>query len=323
MISAVEFMEPTQEQIMSWLLKDKVELNRMYISPFRDDKHPTCSFWYSNEGKLFFHDFGTGKMYTAIKFAMELWKVDWVHAKKRIERNYPDIWKIEVEPLVKQEFIYEYIPAKYIGDYWSRYNISEQTLKLFRVSYAKTLYINGDLAGRSTSANPIFIYNFESERIKIYRPLTPDRKKKWGGNSNMNDIGGLSCLPKKGTVAFITSSIKDAMVLREHGFSAVCMQGEGYGSYGESVGVMKGLISLLKSRFRYVFFFMDSDEPGKSYSAKLKEIHGLECCFTTKVKDISDHEFKYGKNATTRLIKKQIVKAWIQNQERVNFQLQH
>lgn len=313
MIEALQFMEPSQEQLMQWLTKLPIDLNKLYISPFRQDQNPTCSYWYSNNGTLYLHDFGTGKMYTPVKAAMALWNVDWKAANDRLVSKYAEINQVEVDIHKKQDVVLDFVFDEYKGDYWQSFGITPATLKRFNVRYARTVYKNETVSARSTPNNPIFVYTFPSKRTKIYRPLTPEKAKKWGGNSIMTDIGGINCLAKKGVVCFITSSVKDCMVLWEHGFPAVCLQGEGYGAYGKSVDIMGSLVKELKSRFRYVFFFMDSDPPGIAYSERLSALHGLECCFTEKEKDISDYRKKFKGNLTTRLLKKIIVKAWKNN----------
>lgn len=253
-------------------------------------------------------------MYTAIKAAMALWNVEWKEASNRLQAHYSQINDEVVDIPSKAAVVLDFVFDEYKGDYWEKFGITPSTLKKFNVRYVRTLYKNESVAGRSTANNPIFLYTFVSKRVKIYRPLSPDKSKKWGGNALMEDIGGIHCLAKKGTVCFITSSVKDCMVLWEHGFPAVCMQGEGFGAYGKSIEIMASLVKELKQRFRYVFFFMDSDDPGKAYTAKLHSIHGLQYCFTEKEKDISDYRKKFKGNLTTRLLKKIIVKAWRQEQ---------
>jgi len=249
-------------------------------------------------------------MYTAVKAAMALWSLEWKQANDKLKSHYAQINEEVIEVSPKVPVVLDFVFDEYKGNYWNQFGVTLATLKRFNVRYVRTLYKNECVAGRSTANNPIFLYTFISKRVKIYRPLSPDKTKKWGGNATMDDIGGINCLPKKGTLCFITSSVKDCMVLWEHGFPAVCMQGEGYGAYGESTEVMASLIKELKQRFRYVFFFMDNDTPGRTYTDKLHALHGLEYCFTEKEKDISDYRKKFKGNLTTRLLKKIIVKAW-------------
>jgi hypothetical protein len=85
-------------------------------------------------------------------------------------------------------------------DYWSKFGISLDTLKIFGVKAARTIFRDSDLYMRSTKQNPIFVYKFLSSNYKFYRPLSPDKKKKWAGNSTAEDIGGLAQLPKKNII---------------------------------------------------------------------------------------------------------------------------
>lgn len=54
----------TQEQILSYYLGIEMKLGVLYKNPLRDDKHPSASFYYSDNGILFFHDFATGTHYS-------------------------------------------------------------------------------------------------------------------------------------------------------------------------------------------------------------------------------------------------------------------
>lgn len=70
-----------------------------------------------------------------------------------------------------------------------------ELLSEYGVHYVKYVYVDGDLAYKSTPANPIFGYDFPSGTTKFYRPLTLDRTKKWSGSATATDINGLYQLP--------------------------------------------------------------------------------------------------------------------------------
>lgn len=302
----------TQEKIMSYYLKLPIDLNRLYISPLRKDKNPTCSFYYTPAGMLRFHDFGLGQHYGALDVVMEMYKVSYGEAIKIIKKDLPLI--NEGTPVISyKEDITLYFSTTNIAPYyyyWEKFKISLATLQKYKVEAGAKVFRNDKLYLYSTKDNPIFIYNFPSGRIKIYRPLSKDKKKKWYGNSNGQDIGGFLQLNQTGSVCLITSSLKDVMVLHELGIPAVCLNGEGYGNTGESKDVMKRLISNLSKRFRYLFFFMNNDEDGMRFNAQLSRTHHLSYLFIPQgyPKDISDFISKFGRKKTWKLLKKIISK---------------
>jgi len=59
------------------------------------------------------------------------------------------------------------------------------------------------------------------------------------------------------------------MVLRQHGFNAVCFNGEGYGTSDKSYSELQPFIVGLKKRFKHIILFLDSDDAGVSYAMKL------------------------------------------------------
>lgn len=82
------------------------------------------------------------------------------------------------ENQVAEDVNLEIVVSSVRHTYFDRYKIGLPTLKLFGVHDIKSVFRNGDLHSRSTKENPIFAYSFPSGRIKLYRPLSPDRRKK-------------------------------------------------------------------------------------------------------------------------------------------------
>lgn len=298
--------ETTQEKLMSYYLGLPIDLSGKFASPLRADKSPGCSFWYSPKGRLYFHDFAAGKMY------------DWVDViKAKYDCGFAAAMRIAINDLplinglsgavkaVDDKRMDVILDTKRDHDYWASYGISTTTLQLFDVYTAKAVYIDDDLAARSTPKNPIFVYKFPSGRLKLYRPLGP-KKTKWSGNATGEDIGGMNCFPSRGVLCFITSSIKDAMVLKELGFPAVCMNGEGYGIKGTTKALMDQLVSTLKRRFRYCLFLLDGDEAGLKFGSQLSAIHRIPYVVMPKTKDISDFMRTYGYALTFKRLKKLI-----------------
>ncbi len=300
----------TQEKIMQYYLQIPIDLNRLYVSPLRKDKYPTCSFYYTPAGSLKFHDFGTEEQYSPVDIVMALKNVNYGKALKVILDDLPLINKGEVDVVPKQDITLYYStvdPTPYQW-YWDQYGISSFTLKKFNVEAGGKVYRNDKLYLYTTRDNPLFIYNFPSGNIKIYRPLSKDKKKKWYGNSNGQDIGGYLQLNSTGSICLITSSMKDVMVLHEFGIPAICLNGEGYGKHGDTKVTLSKLINNLSKRFRYIFFFMNNDEAGMKFNSELSRAHHISYVYipTNYPKDISDYVQRFGRAKTWKLIKKLI-----------------
>lgn len=300
------------EKVFSYYLGIPIENTKLVCSPLRKDKNPTCSF-YNKGGKLYFHDFGIAKSYSPISVVMAKFDCTYQQACERIRQDELLIKehevKIKMRPPLNLDVVYDEWNSHYLA-YWSLFGIQEDTLRKYQVSPVRTVYNNEELYMRGTKQNPIYAYRFPSGRVKLYRPLSPVKDKKWRGNSSLEDVSGLRQLPTKGTVVFITSSLKDVMVLYELGFPALAFNSEALGFSGESKKLMTSIIDSLRKRFRFIIFFMNSDEPGMVDNFKLSAAHKLPF-ITTKVggpKDISDYVKKYSVHHAFKLMKKQICK---------------
>jgi len=299
-----------QERVMSYYLGLPVDLNRLHCSPLRRDTNPTCSFYYNSRGVLKFHDFGTSEQYSAIEIVMERFKLKYAEALQKIKADAPSIRAMEFDLSLREENV-EYLCIAYTNpdfSYWKRYNISKAVLKKFGVVHLSKVFRNEKLFLKSTVDNPVFGYNFPSGNVKIYRPLSKDKKKKWYGNSNMYDIGGYNILPNKGKLAFITSSLKDLMVLHTYGFPGVCLNGEGYGTFGPSKEVFTSLLKDLRRKFEHIILFLDSDEAGLKFAEKLSSIHDIPFVHLPVKghKDISDFLAASSKKHAWKMLKKLI-----------------
>lgn len=306
MYSAAELYKnwiyPYQKSIFEYYLGHKIG-SKLIKSPLREDRKPTCGFYYS-KNVLKFHDFATEEHLDCVQFVRELFKETEHDALKRIsvDKGHFKSDRIIVE---NKKLEFEYIPDDVSNtDYFSAYGIKTNTLLKYGVFYARTVYLNRNLYGRSTKTNPIFVYQQPTGHIKIYRPKSRVEEEKWGGNCDYTDVFGYKQLPYKGQIVFITSSLKDVMVLHELGYNSIAFNGEGYGITGASSAVMEKIIKDLKKRFKYVLFFMDNDLPGRTYSLKLRKTHKIDYVLPQKQKDISDYVKKYSVYNGKRIMKK-------------------
>ena len=275
----------------------------MYKSPFRTDSQPSCSFWISKSGNLVFHDFGISKKYGIVEFVRAKFNLSSIDAQIRLHKDSP-LFNVSAQLSdrpQKEELKISFTPGNLeeTSWYWSRFRIPIQIVKEY-CFFAKTLYRNEAYYSRSTTPNPIFIYKFPSGNVKVYRPLSPDKTKKWWGNTDSSDVGGMYQLPQKGNLLIITSSIKDVMVLRQHEFNAVCFMSESV-----KYETVRPIIAGLKKRFKHVLLFFDNDAAGLSNALTFSNKSGIGAFWIKKTpKDISDFQKKYGINSTNKYLKK-------------------
>ena len=273
----------------SYLGEFKVGL--IYNSPFREDKNPSFGIYYSKRTQqLLFKDHGTGQCGNVIKF------VSLITGKT----NYDDI----LEDIVNHTHITNrtklasskhYIPSTetIIGvvrqdftetdkKYWSQFNISLETLKMYHVSSIKYYLCNGIVKGIYKDNNPMYAYKVYNH-FKIYRPLA-DKYHKWRNNLEQNDIQGYEQLPETGELLIITKSLKDVMCLYEMGIPAVSPS-------SESTFIPNEALEVLKKRFKRILICFDRDNPGIKNMRKISLKTGLNCFLVHKkfkAKDISD-----------------------------------
>lgn len=297
-----DWIYPYQKSIFEYYLGHKIG-TKLIKSPLREDKKPTCGF-YHYKNILKFHDFATEEHLDCVQFVRELFKETEYEALKRISKD-KEHFKVNKIPTEQKRLEFEYIPDDISKtNYFSKYKIQLNTLLKYGVFYARTVYLNKSLYGRSTPNNPIFIYQQPTGHVKIYRPLTTNTEEKWGGNADYTDVFGYKQLPYKGQIVLITSSLKDVMMLHELGYNSIAFNAEGYGISGATSAVMEKVVKDLKKRFKYVLFFMDNDIAGRSYSLKLRKTHKVDYILPRKQKDISDYVRKYGKHNGKRIMKK-------------------
>lgn len=293
----------------------------MYISPLRLDRHPTCSFFKSARGKLYFRDFGTGATDDVVSFVQKKFGLSYAEAEAKLNADKNCMDKRESLATDKESVVFDFVPDKLENTtYWDTFKIPLSIAAKY-CFLAKSVYRNETYWARSTKTNPIFIYKFISGHIKVYRPLA-EKHKKWAGNADGKDVGGFFQLQKRGVLCFITSSIKDVMVLRQHGFPAICFNGETYGlaENTEASKVIDMYVKILKSRFKYVCLFLDNDEAGLLASATLARKHRLPYVTTGSVfKDISDYQKAFGVVKTFRHLKKKIRSQFKNNSSYVPF----
>lgn len=306
----------------------KPEYGKLFTNPLRKDNNPGCSFFVGEMGRykdrLLFHDHAMGKTYDCFSMVMKKYNLNfWEtlkkinedfdlnlnthYARSRIERDVKDRLQISSQKPLIQAITRDF--TKNELEYWKAYGISLKTLKHFGVHAAEQVYVNKKLVGRSTEKNPIFVFEYPNNEVKIYRPLHYDSTKKWFGNVTNGLVVGDNLIPfSGGELLIITSSHKDVMTLSELGYHAIAP------ATSENQKFNKSYIDSLKSYWDRIVIFYDNDgcfNPPKGISGKGKEAakrladrFDLSMIFTPdgEPKDISDYYKECGKKKTINLL---------------------
>jgi hypothetical protein len=152
----------------------------------------------------------------------------------------------------------------------------------------------------STRENPFYAYCFikHPTKFKIYMPNSENR---FVCNTGASIFEGWDQLNKSSETLFLTSSLKDVMVLRLLGYDAIAFQ-------SESFNVEADTINMFKERFKDIYVFYDFDDTGKLYADKLNKAYKIPQIYThsEEYKDPSDYIKEYGKQELQILIDSQI-----------------
>lgn len=273
-------------------------------SPLRnnDDTPSFRLFWIDNT--LMFNDFGLGEIGDIYKFVGILYNISYREVLVKIYKdlnNIPDTLSKNIKEIDNNntKSIIKYRPRKPTEkdiSFWSRYLKDLNTLNKFFVYPIKSYSINGltFLADDTTYALRI------GSRVKIYQK---NKIPKYLGNTNKNSIQGWHMLDKQ-EVVYIVSSLKEVMVLYEHGITAIAPN-------SESSKISEHIIKMLKkiensNKQRRLIILYDWDEAGRKNAKIHSELYSVEISKLQNkkynVKDLSDYVYKYGTNEFTKFI---------------------
>lgn len=163
---------------------------------------------------------------------------------------------------------------------WKRWAITSATLQKYNVHPARQVYSDDLLVWRHLPANPIYGYYFpKTNRLKCYKPLEPNKKKKFLSNcTNDNEVQGYDQLDlknRKYKVIIITKAMKEVMFLNEFGIASVAGHNEGSGFKPE-------FIAHLRKHCRLLVSLYDNDNAGFIAAKKLEEQHDIPCAFVPR-----------------------------------------
>lgn len=300
----------TDEEYMSFYLQHKID-KKLFCSPLRKDKKPTCSFYRNKSGDLIFHDFATGQHLNFIGVVQEMYKLNYAKALKLIAKDfnisssnitatkklstYNTIYKKDGPADIRVE-IKEFTDSEL--KWWNSFGITKDILNKFKVYSCKNVFLNGNLFTFESKLtfgyfggklNDVELWRIYYSQRKSYRFLTNWPSKK---------IQGFDQLPKFGKLLIITKAMKDVMSLYSFGITACAPN-------SETQFVSDSVLSQLKERFKRIIVFYDNDKAGKYNMAKLRRQHpelNYFCIPKGYAKDFTDTYKLLGRDKMSKCI---------------------
>ena len=309
----------SEEQIMEYYLHIPVK-KKLFCSPLRNDKKPTCAFYRNSSGTLIFKDFATGQNLNIFEVVKTKYNCDYPKALQIIANDFGIVTNYNI-PKNKGKINYNTIQLKEkeiskiqveiqnFSDnelkWWNKYGITLDILKRFNVYSCKYIFLNNNLFAESKQHCPIYGYyggkiQENGEKIELWKCYFPKRKEyRFIGNYPAKKLQGYDKLPKKGKLCVITKSQKDVMALYTYGIPACAPN-------SETVIPSKTIIDDLTNRFEYVFALWDNDLTGITFLNKMKRQYPQLYCLIIpkqyKAKDFSDLRALYGEQKTKQFI---------------------
>lgn len=314
-----------QEDILSVISDEEIMLKYLglnsledsFVSPFREDKHPTCSLYRNSKGYLYFKDFGNGDHLNCFGVVMKLYNCDYMTALNIIytDFNLNTVSNKVIRNFVttvdkKQDKKIQIEPRKFNKEdlnWWGKFGISEKILISYNVFACKTVFLNNEIAFTDEYQKIYGYYGGISNSLERWRIYFPEKKSlRFIGNWDKNLIQGFNQLQYNTNFIVITKSMKDVMCLRGLGIEAVAPN-------SETSFLPVSIYKKLKSKYKYIIVFYDNDYAGISNMNKIRrDFPELIYIFIPRkynAKDISDFYSLYGRRKTMRLI--YLTKKWL------------
>lgn len=271
--------------------------NQPFCSELRKDHSPTCRVSLLGVGYRY-KDFGTGDTYTCFAYVQAKYGLKSYEALRVIAADFrlgldnytpvrrtrkPIIEVLTGVETVAKETLIKIVPKEFTKadiNYWLQYNITPCLLKKYNVKSISNYYLNNSVIN-IPKAERAFAYCFGNYKYKILRPDNPDWK--WTNNAG-GIIQGLKQLPKGGDIMYITSSLKDVIVLDSLGFNSVAPQ-------SENTLIDVKLIEKFKKYYNHVVIYYNNDKPGIEAAEEHSKYYNLPYIYHPEEdpKDPSDY----------------------------------
>tara|TARA_R110002020_G_scaffold100855_5_gene238078 strand:- start:11157 stop:12227 length:1071 start_codon:yes stop_codon:yes gene_type:complete len=335
---------PTSQRILECI--SQLDIFEMYLgglprkaisSPLREDTDPSFSLFHSDKyNKVLYKDFASGDVGDCFTFVMRLFqfgritdafnKIAMDFRLDHLEHNgfvnaLPSRKKInkrkERKLINKKMRIAVTVRPWKIRDknYWEgRYGFTKDQLEYCKIFPISHFFVNGNCTVAQDLAYAFVEEKDGVQTFKIYQPFA-DKDNKWTNNNDFSTWELWTQMPAKGQNLIITSSRKDALMIKSlfpSDFITACsLQSEG-------VNAKESVVNELKGRFKEIFVMYDNDfdnakNPGRNAGQKLCDKTGflqIEIPDGCEVKDPSDYAHVFNRedlrNLILRLIKERL-----------------
>lgn len=315
------FEKISSYDVFKYYIKEFDDVGYKFCSELRQDSSPTCSIFKVGD-TLLYKDFGTGECLNCVHyvqkrynleyfealqvinvdFNLKLGSLDYSNAKPTLDYYGVHNASVDVSKIKSRETVIEVQIRKWNKDvdkrFWKdKYSISVADLKRYNIQPLNYIWINGSMINVDVCTYGYYLgKEFDRDLWKIYSPYS--KSMKWTSNVPKDIIQGDEQLPETGDKLYITSSLKDVIVLYKLGLSAVAPS-------SENTAIQVDKIKEYKSRFKELVLFNDNDEPGIDASKTLSKVYGCEYIHIPtayKEKDPSDFVKNHGYNEFRRVM---------------------
>lgn len=301
---ALDDVFANQEDIFQKEFGEYPNIYKRYLSPFRQDKNPSCRFALYNGLWYFIDNAGyNGKIaFNCVEVVMYKYDISFKDALQYIQHQVPLVnKKIQYEHPDKVYHAELYFKAQAWTD--DNYFTIQCKLPIAYLEKQNVYQIDEYWANNKSNWNltrnmlynpkkvPSFAYLFD-ENKKLYFPNQPIR---FLSNCNNDDIFGWhrmgDYLFSNNDTLVITKSGKDDFVLNYHlGLQSIAFQNEVINEIPEK------LLNILKSTFNTIIVWFDPDKAGIKGSKRLIQL--LQSHFPTKTIINLQHDISLGKDPT-------------------------
>lgn len=264
-----------------------VKVPCLVCSPFRDDKRPSLSLYYSKSGNLCYKDFATSDGGSLYDFLSRLWNTSMSETISKIASDIgikDTLVKRRTKSLRKTTKSVLQVKIREWRDYdiefWAQFGINKDWLKFGDVYPITQMFFTKDGITKIIPADK-YAYAYIERKdgivsIKIYQPFSDTMKWISKHDSSVWDLW--TKLPENGERLIITSSRKDALCLWANtGIPSLSLQGEGYVP-------KEHVVNQLKQRFKNIYVLYDNDfkavekgeeNHGRVFGKHLSDMFGL------------------------------------------------
>jgi hypothetical protein len=303
----------SEEQLFDYYFPGEISFRKIFRSPLRNDKKPTCNIYKNKNGRLILKDFAGGPGGNIFHVLMYRYNIGYWETLEKINKDLKlidnKVWKKTLnEEILKIKSSTEKVTIRIKKQdftptdiaYWDQYELyDKELLERFEVNSVSHVWLNnrenGELELKSiyNPKNPIYSYYYMNGDYKIYFPLSTYLRFL----CNTNKLAGYNQLPSKGDLLVWTKSHKDVMMYTKLGYNAVAVQ-------GETQFPDKIILDELKSRFSKHIINYDPDAAGISGRNKLVTLTGWNYFEFQEGKDVSGYCKIYKSEKTKQLLDK-------------------